>query len=330
MDFEEFEIHKIFSEIIKAKNRGFTFLLVGRTGVGKSSTVNTLMGKKVCKVGDDEPVTFSVKSFDTQMAEIPFWVIDTPGLCDEIEGQNDAEYISKIKSSIDLRKVDCLWFVTPLHETRVRSDEKRAIRLISESFGSGIWGLSIIVFTFAGFVERNDFPEKLRKRTELIRAEIAQYVGEEVAELIPSVAVDNKSKTTPDSEFWLGELYTTVFKRMKMDAMLPYLMVTIERFKPTPRKPPGGTIHAMGVDSGKPAQNTNVNNESVESPPTGSDIPLNSKQEQAIGDRIATALNIVGTGAEVLSKVIDAAKKAAPYIRKFAGNLVAFLGKLRK
>ena len=40
-----------------SKGREFYFLLAGRTGVGKSSTINSLMGKKIAPTNDYEPET---------------------------------------------------------------------------------------------------------------------------------------------------------------------------------------------------------------------------------------------------------------------------------
>ena len=92
-----------------------------------------------------------------------------------------------------------LWFVSRLDETRVTSDEKRGIKLISKTFGKKAWECSVIVFTFANSVSASEYKEAVDKRTELIRREIAKYAGEDIANQIASIAVDNHSETTPDA-----------------------------------------------------------------------------------------------------------------------------------
>lgn len=67
-------------------------LLVGPTGVGKSSTLNALFGKDVTKVGDGpDPETMDTPSF-VLGKYIRFW--DSPGLGD---GAQDICHIEKIK-----------------------------------------------------------------------------------------------------------------------------------------------------------------------------------------------------------------------------------------
>lgn len=214
-----------------ARGKKFVFLLVGRTGVGKSSTVNTLMGQTIAPVGDYEPTTMVVKEYDSEMSGIQFKVIDTPGLCDDIEeAENDPKYLEDMRSKV--KQIDSMWFVTRLDETRVTSDEKRGIKLISDALGSKVWEHAVIIFTFANNKDVSSYPVALQKRTELIQKEIAKHAGAEIANHVASVAVDNKSETTPDEEKWLGELYTKVFTRISQQGAIPFLLATAEFVKP--------------------------------------------------------------------------------------------------
>jgi AIG1 family len=86
---------------------------------------------------------------------------------------------SKIKNMVSM------WFVSRLDETRVSRDEKQGIKLISKAFGKQAWDCSVIVFTFANSVPVSEYKEAVDKRTELIRREIAKYVGEDIANQIP-------------------------------------------------------------------------------------------------------------------------------------------------
>ncbi|WP_341328416.1 GTPase [Methylotuvimicrobium sp. KM2] len=225
----------LLEKLKRGKDRRLSFLLTGRTGVGKSSTVNSLIGKDVARVGDYEATTMSVETYDSELNGIKFTVIDTPGLCDDIEeAENDEKYLGMIKSKI--RNFDCLWFVTRLDETRVSSDEKRGIKLISEAFGPHVWEHAIIVFTFACKVGADKYEEAFMKRTDLIRKEIARHSEELIASEIPSVAVDNHSHTIPNGTEWLGELYTKIWQRISKSGAAPFLLATTSSVKP---KEPG-------------------------------------------------------------------------------------------
>lgn len=221
-------INKLRETLETVSKRKLTFLLVGRTGVGKSSTVNTLIGKQVAETGDWEPTTFEVKFFESEIDGIQFELIDTPGLCDDFAALgNDDRYLKLIKEKT--KEIDCMWFVSKLSETRVTADEKRGIKLISEFLGHQIWNHAIIVFTFANSVTSEKYSEALFMRTKLIRQEIANYAGEDIAINVPSVAVDNSSQTTPDGEEWLGELYSKVCNRISDRGSISFLLATKKR-----------------------------------------------------------------------------------------------------
>ena len=226
------DLQQQFKEV---QNKKLNFLLVGRTGVGKSSTVNSLMGKKIAQVGDYEATTMEIKEYETEINQIPFKVIDTPGLCDDWEElENDYKYLEMMRSKV--KQIDCMWFVSRLDETRITSDEKRGIKLISEAFGADVWKHAVIVFTFANSISNSKYLEALEKRTELIRKVIANYTSVDLANKIPSVAVDNKKETTPDGEKWLGELYTKVFTQISQKATSTFLLATADFVRPKKAK----------------------------------------------------------------------------------------------
>lgn len=211
------------------------FLLIGRTGVGKSSTVNTLLGKDVAKVGPYEPTTMEVVPYDFQIDGVRFVVVDTPGLCDDIEEKgDDLEYLLRIQSAVPA--IDSMWFVSRLDDTRVTSDEKRAIKLISEAFGKGVWDNSLIIFTFACNIESGRYHDALTQRTRLIKSEISRYTKEKTASDIPSVAIDNKSPKTPDGNEWLGELFTQVVVRLSAHGTAPFILAMAPSVLPPSRK----------------------------------------------------------------------------------------------
>ena len=139
------------------------FVLAGRTGVGKSSTVNSLLGGEIAKTGKYEPTTNSVDTYEHQLNGVNCIIVDTPGLRDDEEAGNDQKYLKEMKPKI--QKMVSMWFVSRLDDTRVTSDEKQVIKGLSKAFGKKVWECSVIVFTFANSVTASEYEETFKIRT---------------------------------------------------------------------------------------------------------------------------------------------------------------------
>lgn len=210
--------------LANTKKKRLVFFVVGRTGWGKSSTVNSLVGKEVSKVNRYQPETADVVGFDFEINNIKATVFDTPGLCDG--SGNDQRYIDLIRSKV--RAPDSMLYVSRLDETRSENDV-RAIKIISYALGPIVWQYAVIVFTFANNIERSEYQEQLRIKKQIILQAIAEVIGDDnMCCRIPVVAIDNKSKTTPDGKEWLGNLFTGIVDRVSKEGTVALLAMLTE------------------------------------------------------------------------------------------------------
>ncbi|NCS00830.1 MAG: hypothetical protein GPJ06_01040 [Microcystis aeruginosa G13-11] len=333
-DLDESELAKIQE---KAKARGFSFLLVGRTGVGKSSTINSLMGREIAPVGEFEPETKVVKAYPAPPnAIIPYRIYDTPGLCDA-DGDNE-KYLKLIHAQIK-EPIDCLWFVTQLDDSRVRTDEIDTIRHTTSAFGKDIWKRAVIVFTRADNVKHEKFENTFSERTRLIRDEIAKEIGKKIALEIPSVAITNESEKTPDGKLWLGRLFVKTFVRMSEEGLDGFLLEIVnwrglhfeddepkESQSSNRDRPIHYNYYYTNRKDNKPTINNNtfvtqVNNNNGKSPirvPPEGEKEIKTRLQQVCrlgGEFLGTSL------ANNLEAFIPVSQKARDSIREGAGHL---------
>ena len=90
-ELSDSEKNKKLSKLLKARGQKITIMLVGATGSGKSSTVNSLFNTSVAKVGIGvDPETTDISCYELE--NLTIW--DSPGLGDSSE--NDASYADQI------------------------------------------------------------------------------------------------------------------------------------------------------------------------------------------------------------------------------------------
>lgn len=139
------------------------FLIVGRTGMGKSSMVNSAFGRVIAETADFEACTRLVTyhAYGTDWGDLE--LIDTPGFA-EGGSQDDQRVIELIANGANVARLDAVLLVTRLDETRMRPDEARMIDLLTARFGEAFWLKAWLMMTFAATV-----PEESRAESAVAR-----------------------------------------------------------------------------------------------------------------------------------------------------------------
>lgn len=97
-------------------------MILGKTGVGKSTLINNMFSKKVAATGVGKPITSVIRKYE--VPEFPLAIYDTPGL--ELSGDHAIEKLlndaidvieSNIKTGEISKAIHCIWYciATPSH-----------------------------------------------------------------------------------------------------------------------------------------------------------------------------------------------------------------------
>ena len=226
--------------------RSIRVLVTGKTGVGKSTLVNGIVGAEVAKVGSTlDPETTEVKDFRAVIDGVTVIVFDSPGLQDGTG--NEKQYLADLEKKC--KEVDLVLYCTAMNETRIRAEDAKAVRTLTQALGESFWKHAIFVLTFANCVElpprkkqaefSEFFCDKVQQWEKRLKDLVAQQLEPEVAtcaEDIPVVLAGNASTPSlPNCSSWLAKLWFTCLERTATDAQPALLKINWRRLKAVER-----------------------------------------------------------------------------------------------
>ncbi|KAG8390198.1 hypothetical protein BUALT_Bualt01G0058600 [Buddleja alternifolia] len=141
---------KLVDLLGKLKNQNvntLTILVMGKGGVGKSSTVNSIVGERVVTVSAFQSETPRPVMVSRSRSGFTLNVIDTPGLVEG--GYVNDQVLETIKRFLLNKTIDVLLYVDRLDAYRVDNLDKQVVKAIADSFGKEIWHKAMVVLTHA-------------------------------------------------------------------------------------------------------------------------------------------------------------------------------------
>ena len=124
-------------DMLKNNIATYNVVLIGQTGVGKSSLINYLYGKDVAKIGTGKPVTQGFDEYNFHIGNMPVSLFDSWGL----ELGRHVEWMSKLELELNKRGVDKPpqeWFHSVFYcisaaGDRIQAYDKSVIQMLIES-----------------------------------------------------------------------------------------------------------------------------------------------------------------------------------------------------
>ncbi|KAH7578358.1 hypothetical protein JRO89_XS01G0372300 [Xanthoceras sorbifolium] len=180
-------------------NFSLNILVLGKTGVGKSATINSIFADEKTSIHAFEPGTTSVKEIVGTVDGVQIRVIDTPGLKSSgMEQGTNRKVLSSIKKFTKKCSPDIVLYVDRLDSQTRDLNDLPLLRSISNALGPSIWRSAIVTLTHAASAPP-DGPSGSPLSYEVFVAQRSHVVQQSIGQAVGDMRLMNPSLMNPVS-----------------------------------------------------------------------------------------------------------------------------------
>ncbi|XP_071741348.1 translocase of chloroplast 159, chloroplastic-like [Rutidosis leptorrhynchoides] len=202
-------------------------LVIGKDGVGKSATINSIFGEEKTVINAFQPATGSVKEINGAVNGVSVRVFDTPGLRSSVMEQGfNRSVLSSVKKLTKKNPSDIVLYVDRLDSQTRDHNDVPLLKTVTTSLGPSIWKNMIVTLTHGSSAPpegSNGLPLSyemfVTQRSHFVQQAIGQAVGDlrmmSPSLLNPVALVENHQscrknregqKVLPNGQTWRPQL----------------------------------------------------------------------------------------------------------------------------